>query len=382
MIEAVIRPMPFSDGGDARTRGVGELVVPVHCDSFESLSLTLTPDVAGQLLAVMFAQPALDVMKVEIQFRLNYSMAGHQGVLGSVEKLSDKTVDFYFYKDLPTITKPLACKRGVAKTFLIGNLPASDLNKLSGYALNCSDATIVLHIPLLPTEEATPALATREVEIMIPKDRKSILPLTIEGEEPSFALQMQLEPLQDYLLSPSAGLQNPSPEHVLEIAKRVECFYLSVSLDGRSTPRRDLWGTVYLYDDITNYSIHPPVAKGGAVHGATITLQLNGEMPLAMTASTESGHCLVRLRGHKEGAHLDVHAALTRQEVQEPKDSKEKGPPKVAVKSVVAFALPESTEIASLEPIVSGKEKLLFVDISLDGGESFEAAVEAKLQVK
>ena len=48
----------------------------------------------------------------------------------------------------------------------------------------------------------------------------------------------------------------------------------------------------------------------------------------------------------------------------------------------VTFAVPEAAALAGVTPEARGKDKLFYIDLSIDGGESFDNSAAAALQLK
>ena len=375
---------------------LNNLIVPVNCDSFESLSLTLTPDVLSYLLDLLSA----DTIEVKIRFRM-FDKTAENGSNESpkVEYLSEHEVNFFLYQDFLCGIAPFAAKRESASTSLKLGIASAGSTGLTGFPFKSADSVITMHIPHLKGAEHGGDEAEQEV-ISIPliNDNLSFNPWNENGtssqeapEDPgkeivpskqSFIVHFPMQSLEVYLAvgrSPSIT----TTEQGSEIARAADFVYFSLSLDGKTIPSRDKWAKLYLYDDLSNYIVQP-LPKGGAVSGTTVGLQLNFDRPLGITATTESGHCIVRLRGKNESEHdfVSLPGSLARHEIAEPKDHKDKSPPKVATKSVVSFVLPDASHMHKLEPVLHGKDKFLFADISLDGGQTFAISETAKVQIK
>jgi hypothetical protein len=91
----------------------------------------------------------------------------------------------------------------------------------------------------------------------------------------------------------------------------------------------------------------------------------------------------VRIRGggHKGGgaaSFVDIKASVA----LPPPEDKHKPTKDTPSNSSITFALPEAAKLNGIEPTMNGKDKMFFVDISVDGGVSFDKAEVPKLQIK
>lgn len=370
------------------TERLSNLVVPVNCDSFESLSLTLTTDALACILELM----ALNVLDLRFRFRLFSApvegTADSAPIPAATVSLSDDSVTLFLYNDLSCGVSPIATARNTASLALKLGTIGEPTAPQSGFPFKSSDATVSIHFPYSLNAELS-SESQELLSVQINSDRISFKPWAttasaddspVQNQDETFAIYVSIDSLVDSLVVGRNAIIS-SAEQAAELIKAADFVYISVSLDGKSQPPQEKWAKMYLYDDLSNYLVQP-VPKGGAVSGSTVSLQLQNDRPLAMTAASESGQCFVRLRGGKEGALVSLPGSLARHEIAEPKDPKDKGPPKVSTKSAVSFLLPDIADINALEPVVQGKERFLFADVSVDGGMTFTAVTAPKLQVK
>ena len=369
------------------TERLKNLVVPVNCDSFESLSLTITTDALACVLDLM----ALDVLDLQFRFRLFSSPTEGAGDIAptsaTTTSLSDDSVTLFLYNDMQCGVSPIATARNAASQAFKVGVTGGPADVQSGFPFKSSDATVSIHYPY-SLDADNPSESQELLSVQISSDRITFSPWTsattgnnaLPDDAATFAIFVSIESLTDSLVVGRHAITSTA-EQAAELIKAADFVYLSVSLDGKSLPPQDKWAKIFLYDDLSNYIVQP-VPKGGAVSGSTVSLQLQNDRPLAMTATSESGQCFVRLRGGKEGMLVSLPGSLARHEIAEPKDPKDKGPPKISTKSAVSFLLPDIGDINILEPVVQGKERFLFADVSVDGGLTYSSVSTPKLQVK
>jgi hypothetical protein len=130
---------------------------------------------------------------------------------------------------------------------------------------------------------------------------------------------------------------------------------ISVLLDGSTTLSEEYCVKLLLFDQIVINGSNVP--KGGAVSGNTVELAVTG----LITASDCVG--VVRLRG-VSGAGIDIPATINTET------------------NTMAFVVPDPSSLSTIDAEIRGKEKFVFVDVSIDNGQSFDVSAEATLQIK
>jgi hypothetical protein len=187
-----------------------------------------------------------------------------------------------------------------------------------------------------------------------------------------------------------------------ELPPLLDYVLVKVLLDGRSLVPDSQAARLRLFHTVSLGSTALAVPKGGATAATPVVLPVSAGL-------VESSRCLVRLRGaapEDEGADpqtlalalkglptasgtITLPAAPAKAEAEAAAEGDEAAAlpaaaaePYVDVggsEGEVGFILPDP---AGLEPVLKGKDRFLFVDLSLDGGETWEVASDSLLQVK
>ena len=187
-----------------------------------------------------------------------------------------------------------------------------------------------------------------------------------------------------------------------ELPPLLDYVLVKVLLDGHSLVPDSQAARLRLFHTVSMGSAALAVPKGGATAATPVVL------PVA-AGLVDSSRCLVRLRGaasEEEGADPQTLAlalkglptasgtitlpAAPAKAVVETDATAEGDDAGVAAveepyvdvggsEGEVGFILPDPT---GLEPVLKGKDRFLFVDLSLDGGETWELSSDSLLQVK
>ena len=142
---------------------------------------------------------------------------------------------------------------------------------------------------------------------------------------------------------------------------QIETVHVAVLLDGKTVPADLYWATLTMYGNIADNMTFPPV-KGGHDAGAEIDAVCEGYCP-------PTDALVVRIRGMEEGVVRDI-----------PGVAAQTGNP-----GSISFTLgriydPDEGDV--IKPVMNGKEKMVYVDISTDGGTTFNVAEVPKLLTK
>lgn len=135
---------------------------------------------------------------------------------------------------------------------------------------------------------------------------------------------------------------------------------VSLALDGKSFSSQT--ASIALLSSLAKYSFQPALPKGGAPPNSTVGLLLEQTCP-----PLPAEMICVRLYGSDESVGVTVPAVMS--DAQAPA-------------TVLQFTLPDQKAMKELAPIVQGKEKLLHVAVSIDGGKTFDKPEKPMLQVK
>lgn len=295
----------------------------------------------------------------------------------------------------------------------------------SGFSFTSSEVIAHLHIPQLPESDSNEESGSSSEEAPQFYQPLALPPTsirmhsftetdTVHGAK-SYWTEIELQPIAYYLdLLESSSLFVPF-------------IYISVSLDGCTIPPREEWCKLHYYRSLARYSLFSPAAppKAGFTAGTSITLKLNDYCPeidehlasiLLEHHSKVEGNdntndenndtnddnreeenmnapapditmpplpqrFTVRIRGAPteeipEGASVVCPAELSVEEDTEAEESN-------ALYSLITFTIPTGvTATPGMTPVAKGKEKLFFVDISIDGGSTFDCAESALIQLK
>lgn len=180
---------------------------------------------------------------------------------------------------------------------------------------------------------------------------------------------------------------NTQPEPMQPLL--LEFVYVSVLLDGRTSVGSSNMSKLSLCSTIALPTEPLAVPKGGALAGTPVVIPISRGL-------VDSSMSFVRLRGiassdpssSTESAIVKVPATVTLTAAAE-EDAE--GDTKADAATVyvdaggrsgeVGFILPDLATIG-VEPELKGKDKFLFFDVSLDGGESWECSNDSLLQIK
>lgn len=282
--------------------------------------------------------------------------------------LSEDTLPMTLYPPAPLTAQPYSFRREpLTET---GDLEAAmvslSCNNLvlrpntASVRLHCTDSKEVivldqrqLIISEVPAEEGQPAISSESATEEVSSDATaagqttSVKRFRVQFALPQYAVLAKKWPSSSSG-SGEGAVSGPSTIHV------------SLSLDGQTIPAETFWTPLYFFSDLSKYTLQTAVPKGGFVAGAALSLQLTQErcavtMPIA-----------VQLRGADEEKAQTLVAQVS--------DN--------GSATLVGFALPDAATLATNPPVVQGKEKLYFVDVSGDGGVSFDRASAPLIPVK
>lgn len=136
------------------------------------------------------------------------------------------------------------------------------------------------------------------------------------------------------------------------------CVYVNFFIDGITGLEEHQMAKIALYDTLA-ISGPVPGPKGGTPPGTAVTLAVTGLIHVPATP----GVCCVRIRGsNNEGVKVNA-------EMSAELDS-------------VTFTVPDAAAFAGVTPEMKGKDKLFYIDISIDNGETFDNSAQAVIQLK
>ncbi len=319
------------------------IILPVTCESFTRLRFALSLDTLKPLLQAFSTQAGDGPLAVSLNFYLRQQKSSGAEVVTS---LSNATLSYFLCKESPVLLQPFNLKRSV----LVDGPQLLSVTKQDGSAFTFFSACLKarIHVPSL---SQSVLLSDEDVFMRAVEDSET-------GRR--YTIQIRLSALESY-----QELQD------VDIAA-VSQLFVSVSLDGEAVPAEETWGRLCLHSSLAKYAVATAAPKGGFVAGASVTLTLEDYLappPAGLdAAAADSSVCKVRLRGNNEAAAAEVAATMT------------SSPAGGALTCTVQFAVPP--DCSKLDPLVSGKDKLLYVDVSGDGGATFDRADSALLQIK
>jgi hypothetical protein len=141
---------------------------------------------------------------------------------------------------------------------------------------------------------------------------------------------------------------------------------VSLSLDGEAVPS-SYSSHILLFDSIKILSITNP--KGGHGPGSIVTVAMSG-VPDIVT------NCVVQIRGEDKDKRASGVIATFNKLFIEINGTKSREGPQDFI-----FTLPAAEVLQKLLPVLVKKAKMYYVDISIDGGSSFDSSSTALLQL-
>ena len=201
--------------------------------------------------------------------------------------------------------------------------------------------------------------------VRLPSLKAKVVEEAEEGDDETEAAEQQAAPVEqiEQLSLQEQAIHHHEDEEVIDNlpADPLTYVYISVFLNGVPGPldAEEKLAKLILFDKVTISNVNTP--KGGFPPGTPVLLTTEGlHVDLAAVVQT----CVVRIRGHTaEGGfvvcegHIDYEA------------------------NTIEFPMPDLAAEA-MEPEMRGKDKWYFVELSLDGGCSFDTQDEAVIHAK
>ena len=148
--------------------------------------------------------------------------------------------------------------------------------------------------------------------------------------------------------------------------KAIESVSVSLLLDGTTALPSQFSCDLIVFDGLKVGAIVNP--KGGYAHNSQVAVAVLG-MPSIVT------DCVIQIRGDEKDKNSSGVTVIGKNyfELQGLK-SKENN-------QEIVFTLPDSESFSKIVPVLVKKAKMYYVDISIDGGSSFDSSATAILQV-
>jgi hypothetical protein len=141
---------------------------------------------------------------------------------------------------------------------------------------------------------------------------------------------------------------------------------VSLSLDGEAVPGSHS-SHLLLFDSIKVLSITNP--KGGHSPGSVVTVAMSGVPDIV-------SNCVVQIRGEDKDKRASGVIATFNKLFVEINGTKSREGPQDFI-----FTLPAAEVLQKLLPVLVKKAKMYYVDISIDGGSSYDSSSTALLQL-
>lgn len=362
---------PLQPPQECNTDTLDELLV--HCDSSTALHFTMTSSFL-QALNTWINDKNIDreVSMITLEWHFFLELAHeHEKLL-----MSEKALVYTFYPAAKVNVLPLAVRRAA----LAGAAAEGE-----AVAAGCEETVITLtadNLRFLPNSAVVRLHLPGAVEPVIMEKSKLMISETIDlvaaapvategaGEveapvknSPMYKVEFIL-PTYDSLFTRLPAPPVAADGSALPSSK-LDYIHISLSLDGVKVPAEDKWAKVFFYSSLTKFAFQPALPKGGATAGSTIGLFLEEYCPIM------PGGVLLRLRGADPATAAVISGSMT-----------ETSTATGALATTVSFTMPDAAGITANPPNVQGKEKLYFVDISIDGGLTFDQAAAPQLQIK
>lgn len=307
------------------------MTVPVRFNSVSELAVTIPALVDFVRPGLKLPDDVPSVLRAQILFSLASDAAA---------SLSKTEVEFFFYQENAIVVSPTVCRRYHQQSFSISGVNNWISFQPNAPKLIFSDVvagfTQTVDVEAVPSNDGE----TFHMVCELPGNQKppeAVESSATEGEEDgeegiTTAPPTTLEISESFLENPSVVYKN---------------LKIELLLDGVSHPEVENVCSVAMFDKVDIVELANPLPKEGATKGATVSFVASGMV--------SSSTCVVRLRGVND-KHVDMDGTV---EIDE-----ETGD------GTFSFQMPDTLE--EIEVHVKGKEKSVFVDISIDGGATFD----------
>lgn len=305
------------------------LTVPVRFDSVSELAICI-PALSE------FVRPGLklpDKMPTVLKAQILFSLASD-----STASLSKSELDFFFYQDTAITVAPALCRRFSGQSFTF-----SGVGNWLSFMPNAAR--------LIFSDKESDFIQTLDVKAVPSEDGDCYMLLTeLPGNERKHELEVEAQAKVEgedevALVAPAILEQSESFLERPQITYR--SLQVGLLLDGVTPPEESNMCTVQIFDQVAILELANALPKEGAVKGSTVTYVASGLLL--------SEACIVRLRGIN-GAHIDLAGSISAV------DDKGGG--------TFSFQMPDT--LADIECHVKGKEKSVYVDVSIDGGSTWD----------
>lgn len=358
------------------TYGVREVSSPVRCESINELFF-IPPSYAQLVQGKQIIEetnekkkkkpPAkkIDISKIvlpgdscmvaSVMFQLSTTTENADSTIAqAINKLSLSPIDLKLYKPIGVIANPATCRRTGGVDLIIKGNASSPISFQSLFAKICFSRTDygIFIANEAVANEIEPGIF--EYKVTCPCFEIQKEEVTINNEEVVTATDAKNEanpPDNESCIEP----QEVTDQEDQVVQPPVDYVYISALLDGITPVDESLSCKLILFDNINVISATVP--KGGGTPGAAI--------PVTVENLVQSTSCVVRIRGTEEEGVGVLCPATMQLEA-----------------STITFTVPDAASIGTLTAEFRGKEKWYFIDISIDGGITFDKSESAILNLK
>lgn len=400
------------------------IVVPVRCTS--QREMFFTPPSLQQFTALFSgdSQRALSILKTSVNFQLvsktetvqkssgrggkdtNSSQTGSQrgsqkgesiqSLMPSIGStgMKSKVLSLVLFNPQPITIDPLVCRRPGGTVLTVRGVPLGgirccpypELVKIQ-LAVSGVDGDVTLTVPdiivlkegerevisELPAQSVAELGATMEsMNFEEEKEDSNSLLSRLFARERKGSTAMDSASADGDPLNVEFKFQFTMPDMSallftdLSAARPFDTVSVSLSLDGEAVPS-GYSSHLLMFDSIKVLSILNP--KGGHGPGSIVTVAMSG-VPDIVT------NCVVQIRGEDKDKRASGVVATFNKLFVEISGTKSREAPQDFI-----FTLPAAEVLQKLLPVLVKKAKMYYVDISIDGGSSFDSSTTAILQL-
>jgi len=373
---------------------LNSIFAPIRCDSSNKISITMNKAIFKQLQEMSVALNGaisrqlnkeqddatqyINILPIKFGFELN--IAKQTVPLCD----SNESMRMNIYTDQPLLLIPnctnLRSSLATQLSVFVNRSSFAD-----GFDFMSEDVVIAVHVPILRTENTADDDPQFYPPTIIRRPEVVVTALSDASSPAKYLIQVEIQSFRHYLNCSRSRPESTESGADPEDFDSYQYFYVSVLPDGKSMPSSGSWGKIYLYRDLAQeHTLLPSVPpKTGFTAGTAITLQLKSYCPIAPTISPSltaifddevktsivAQKCVVGVRG-SEDATVCIPGRLETS---------------LDNNVSIEFVIPEGVRAAPGMSAVqkTPKEKpMYYVDVSLDGGCTFDRASLPLLYLK
>jgi hypothetical protein len=336
----------------------------VHGDSSTTMHFTVNSSHLRQVHAFLHAQTEADVSNCMTTIQYSFLMETPTATGMEKVSLSENTISLVFYPAMKSLlSESLFARHSTSRVSVItrdGGI---------GFPFYPSSCVVRLHSIVHDSESIVKEFSINEIDIVEMTepnnlDEGSVNNSTANNDSTHLSTSSPLTPL-----TYSIKIDIPNTEELsAKLAEGVAIgeLFVSISLDGLSIPQRQDWMKISFFDTLNNYTLQAPVPKGGAAPGSTIALVLMEHIPTEYTSQFRA-----RFRGSDpEMLTPAANVTLTDTVISD------------RTVTVVTVHIPDAGTMAKIVPVMNGKDKLYYIDLSGDNGLTFDLASNSQIQLK